>query len=295
MGIKSAKVGLSDLHYAILTSDTADGVTYEAAVPFAGSIEAKVTVESNEASEYSDNVLSDTAYGATKASVELTQKDVDLETQAVLLGHTLNGGVLVVNGSDVAPFVAIGFKALKNNGKNRYVWLLKGKFAEIDEGSKSKTETAELQNQVLKGSFGGLEYNGDVIRKTDEDVAGYIAATGTNWFTNGPTGSADTTPPTVTCVPTDGGTAAVAADIVLTFSEAIDTASLVIGESFILQTAAGAQIAGAGAWTVGNTVYTFNPTSNMSAGEHLVTLTRAIRDLSGNKLAEVNSFNFTAS
>ena len=93
MGIKSAKVGLSDLHYAILTSDTVSGTTYEAAVPFAGAIEAKVTVESNEANEFSDNVLSDTAYGAVKVSVELTQKDVDLEAQAALLGHTLSCGL----------------------------------------------------------------------------------------------------------------------------------------------------------------------------------------------------------
>ena len=293
MGVKSAKVGLSNLHYAICTSDTAAGVTYEAAVLFAGSIEAKVTVESNEANEFSDNVLSDTAYGAVKVTVELTQKDVDLETQAALLGHTLNGGVLVVNGNDVAPYVAIGFEALKNNGKKRFVWLLKGKFAEIDEGAKSKTATAELQQQTLKGTFGGLEYNSDVIRKTDEDVAGYIPAVGINWYTDGPFGSADTTPPTVVCVPADNATGvAVNANVVLTFNEAINTSSLIVGESFMLQKADGTQVVGVGVWNAGNTVYTFTPAVSMS-GSYEVIVTRAVKDLSGNKLASVNVFNFT--
>ena len=80
----------------------------------------------------------------------------------------------------------------------------------------------------------------------------------------------------------------------LTFSEAIATESVVYGESIILQKADGTQVAGAGAWSVGNTVYTFNPTSNLSASsDYVVIATKAIKDLAGNKLAAVNVFNFT--
>ena len=292
MGVKSAKVGLSSLYYAIQTSDVFGvGATYETPVAFAGAIEAGLAVETNEANEYSDNVLSDTAYGAVKISLTLKNKDVDLETQAALLGHTLAGGVLVVNGEDTAPYVAIGFKALKNNGKSRFVWLLKGKFAEVDEGAKSKTESAELQTQELKGTFGGLEYNGDIIRKTDEDVTGYVTATGSGWFAS-PLGNGDTTAPTVTCVPTDTASGiAVDANIVLTFDEAIATGSLVVDESFILQTSAGVPVVGAGAWTEGNTVYTFNPTNALS-GSYNIIVTRGVKDMAGNKLAAVNTFNF---
>lgn len=37
-------------------------------------------------------------------------------------------GDKVVEGVLIAPTLALGFKSKKNNGKYRYVWLLKGKF-----------------------------------------------------------------------------------------------------------------------------------------------------------------------
>ena len=183
MGEKSAKIGLDNLYYALLTTDTAQALTYAAPVKFAGAIEVKVTAENKEAVLYADNALAEVASSIGKVTLDLSVRDVDLDTQAALLGHEISGGVMAVNANDVAPYVAVGFRALKANGKYRYIWLLKGKFAEIDETGKSKGESVEFQTASLKGTFAAAEHNGNIITKADEDAAGYTAAVGSSWFT----------------------------------------------------------------------------------------------------------------
>jgi len=287
-----AKIGVSNFYYALVTADAAGGLTYSAPVAVPGLTQLDIKTASDTATLYADNGPYETASALGEITVDIDLADLDLATQAALLGHSLSGGVMVLNANDVAPNVAIGFKGLKGNGKYRYVWLLKGTFAEPDDTYKSKGEKVEYQTQKITGKFVITAYDGNWKRIADEDAAGYSATVGTNWFTS-PLGSGDTTPPTVTCVPADGASGVGATDnIVLTFSEEMDISSLVIGESFVLQKADGTDIAGAGAWTTGNTVYTFNPAPSLS-GAHNIIITKAVKDLAGNKLAAVNVFNFT--
>lgn len=106
--------------------------------------------------------------------------------------------------------------------------------------------------------------------------------------------AADTTAPTVTCVPTDGASGVVvSANIVWTFSEAIQPA-LVNSTNFVVMKADGTIVAGALTIGTNNTVVTFDPTSNLDAGTaHLAIVTKAVKDTAGNALAATNVFNFT--
>ena len=184
MTVQSAKIGLDQLHYALLTADTALALTYGTVTALPAAIEAKITAANTETVLYADNALSEVAYALGKVTLELNVKDIDLETQAALLGHSIALGVMVVNVNDVAPYVAVGFRSLKANGKYRYTWLLKGKFGEIDDNSKTRGETTEFQTATLKGVFGGTIHTGDVIRKSDEDATGYTSAVATAWWTS---------------------------------------------------------------------------------------------------------------
>ena len=49
------KVGLSDLHYALLTADSGTAVTYGAAVAVAGLIDASIKVASDTTILFADN------------------------------------------------------------------------------------------------------------------------------------------------------------------------------------------------------------------------------------------------
>jgi len=183
-GAKSGRVGLKDLHYALITSDTSAGITYATPVAFAGAMTAKITSQNDQATQYDDDGASEVAFARGKVTVEIKVRDLDVDTQAVLAGHTVTNGVQIENADDVPPYVAIGFRSIKANGKYRYVWLLKGQFVEADDDFETRGEKIAFQNSTLKGTFLKTEYNGNVEVKTDEDMTGFVPATATGWFTS---------------------------------------------------------------------------------------------------------------
>lgn len=287
------KVGVSKLYYAVCTSDTVDGVTYGTPARLQKVASVDVKTGANTATFYADNGPAETATALGEITVDISLGDLTLDEQAILLGHSIVGGVLQKHVDDTAPYIALMFEGLKSNGKKRFKKLLKGQFSEPDDSYKTKADKPEFQPMSITGKFVRRDYDGLWDKTADEDSIDYVASIGTNWYTS-VEGSADVTAPTVTCVPANSATnVAVTADIVLTFSEAMMASSLVVGSSFILQKSDGTQIAGAGVWTVGNTVYTFNPTASLAAGSsYNIIVTQAVKDLAGNALAAVNVFNF---
>jgi len=87
------------------------------------------------------------------------------------------------NANDVAPEVAILFESLKANGKKRFVKLLKGTFSEPDDTNKTKEDKIAFQTQKISGKFVIREFDGDWKHTTDEDAVGFVAGTGTAWYT----------------------------------------------------------------------------------------------------------------
>jgi len=178
---KGVQVGLKDLHYALLTTDDDTGTTYSTPEKIAGAITAKVSPTVNTSTLYADDGPDEVATALGEITVELNVKDLPLEVQAALLGHTLgDDGVLIKNAGDVAPYVAVGFKSVKSNGRYRYVWLYKGKFKPPEQDYKTKEDTPEFQTPTISGTFVKRQSDGDWQAIGDEDETGFTA--GATWF-----------------------------------------------------------------------------------------------------------------
>jgi phi13 family phage major tail protein len=183
-------IGISDLYYALITTDSA--AAYTPGVPTLLAPVAEISQEPNVSSEtqYADNTAFDTASGEGETVVTITITNLPLETQAILLGRVLDAvtGRMYDQGG-TPPYVALGFRSLKSNGKYRYYWFLKGKFELPGEAAKTKTDTVEFQPVELTftGIFSTFEFTvgpGAVKAKTkrvvgDEDVPNFSGAT---WF-----------------------------------------------------------------------------------------------------------------
>lgn len=290
-----SRVGINNLHYAKMTSDVkSTSVTYDAPVALPNVMSLDRKVGANSETLYADNGPSEINEVLGDITVAVNVIELTLEQKADLLGHSIVGGVMVSHVDDVAPYVALMFEGLKSNGKKRFKKLLKGKASELDENYQSKSDKPNPQTDTINFKFLKRDFDGLWEKTTDEESPDYVPATGANWYT-AVESDADVTAPTVTCVPADSATnVAATADVVLTFSEAMTTSTLVVGESFILQKSDGTQVAGAGAWNTGHTVYTFNPTASLTAGAtYNVLVTKAVKDLNGVALAAVNEFTFT--
>jgi len=226
------QVGLNSLYYAVLTSDTPLGATYNSPVAIAGAINAKISPKSNTETLYCDDGPDETVTSLGEIDVEFEAKDIDLNTQAALLGHSVTGGVLVKKSTDTAPYVALGFKSKKSNGSYRYVWLYKGKFALQEQEYQTAEDKPKFQTPKIKGTFIKRTFDNAWQKIGDEDHPDWAVSTGINWFTA--VDGAAPGPLTVTISPVDGASGVAAdANLTWTFANAIQ-ATDVTAANFIL-------------------------------------------------------------
>jgi phi13 family phage major tail protein len=127
---KGVQIGLSNVVVAeLLTDEIGSPATYEAPVRIPGAMTANVNPNTSTETLFADDGPYETATTIGGITLSLNVADLDLATQAKLFGHTMTAeGVLIRKSGDTPPWVAVGFKSLKSNGKYRYTWLAKGKF-----------------------------------------------------------------------------------------------------------------------------------------------------------------------
>ena len=176
-------IGVSNLHYAILTSDTAGGVTYGTPVEIPGITSINITPNPDiNAMLSGKKAQMQRACELGLIEVEIDASDIDLAIQAIWLGHTVSGGKMTLNAEDEAPDIAIGFKTVKSDGTFRYIWLYKGRFREPTVSHVTRGATITYAVPKLIGSFMSRDYDGNWQVSAEDGLAGWTASVGTNWF-----------------------------------------------------------------------------------------------------------------
>lgn len=179
-----AIIGLSNLHYALVTADTATATTYSAVKKISKIISADVKAASNFATLFADNGPSDVGSALGEISVDFEVADLPLEVVCDLLGHKLVNGIMVSNINDQAPYVAIMFEGLKPGGQTKYVKLLKGMFGEADDSFKTKEDKVTFQTTKISGKFVQRTFDSNWKYTADTESATYLPAIGTAWYTS---------------------------------------------------------------------------------------------------------------
>lgn len=105
----------------------------------------------------------------------------------------------------------------------------------------------------------------------------------------------DSTPPTISSVsPTDGAAAvAVGSDIVWTFSEAIQDASVNSSNFILMKASDGTTVAGTLSIDSTKKIVTLNPTVDLTAATPYIAVATGVKDLAGNVMAAASITNFT--
>lgn len=172
-------VGLKDLYYAVITM-TEDGVeSYAEPKKMAEVMTADLTVNTADGTLYADDAVSEIVKEFSNGQIKLGIKDLTPEVLAELLGQeATEDGVVWAGGDDEPPYVAVGFRAKKSEGKYRYVWLQKVKFKVPSESYETKGEsinfkTPEIEGDFTKASTG--KWKADYVGLETTDVA-------KNWF-----------------------------------------------------------------------------------------------------------------
>jgi phi13 family phage major tail protein len=176
------QIGLKDIHIAVLKNDTSAGAAYDTPVKLERAIAAKLSPKANSENIYSDDIVEDIITTFEGVDVEIELNQLSLTSRAKLQGAKVVKGVLIENKDDIPPTIALGFKSKKNNGKYRFVWLLKGKFELATDEYDTEAEKPKAQSAKLKGSFYPRDFDGNYRFIADEDADGVDATIIGAWF-----------------------------------------------------------------------------------------------------------------
>lgn len=175
-------IGVDNFHIAKLLTDPADGqATYDEVISFPWLQSVSIEPQSEEATLYADNQAVDTANVTSRFSLTIDTATLPLEYKALLLGHTIENGVMTVASGDTAPYFAVMFETTKRNGKRRYVKFLKVQFAEPAETAQTKEDGITYNTPTLSAT---AIYRNDkkALLQADEEAESYTASIGESWY-----------------------------------------------------------------------------------------------------------------
>lgn len=178
-------IGFDKCHYAICTEE-GQKETYGVPKAAPGAISIDITPNTNSATLYADDGAYEEASALGAIDIELGLADMDFKMQAEVLGHKLEKGILTRSSSDVQPYIAVGGRSLKSNGKYRYFWLVKGKLSVPEQSRQTKGENVEYNTPTFSGKFLKRNTDNAWIIEADEDAVDIEADTIKNWFTKVP-------------------------------------------------------------------------------------------------------------
>lgn len=177
-------IGFDMLHYAEVETDSTTSTTYKTPKRVVGAVSASINPNSSDSTFFADDGPMETSSALGKIELELSTANIPKADQAILLGHKVDTkGIMVRSSSDTPPWIAIGGRALKSNGKYKYFWLLKGKMSVPESKFQTKEENVEFQPSTLKGSFVKRDSDGSWMIECDEDDLDADDATIKAWFT----------------------------------------------------------------------------------------------------------------
>lgn len=155
----ATRIGCDNLVYAILATD--DGTTdptYGEVKSAPGVMGININPNASQETIFYDDGPGESATTLGNLDVEIQKNELTTENKADFLGHTIDSkGAIIYGANDVPPWLAIGYRTLKSNGKYRYVWLYKGKFLEPEDNSETKGDSINFQSETINGQFVKVE------------------------------------------------------------------------------------------------------------------------------------------
>ena len=183
-----ATIGLDKPYFSIITEDANGQETYGEPEVIAKAIQADLTVNTSTATLYADDGADETVDEFVNGKLSMGLNDIVSTVAAKMLGARVDSnGALVTSTEDVAPYVAVGFRARKANGKYRYFWLYRVKFGVPSTNLATKGESITFQTPTIEGTVmrrNKPDTQGKHPWKTEvtEGDTGVSAATISGWF-----------------------------------------------------------------------------------------------------------------
>ena len=183
-----ATIGLDRLYYAKITEAEDGEETYGLPVSLAKAITAELSIELAEATLYADDGAAEVIKDFRSGTLSLGVDDIGVAAAQDLTGAvTDDNGVLISASENKGGPVAVGFRALKADGKYRYFWLYKVVFGIPATNLQTKGDSITFSTPTIEGTVmrrNKLDGLGKHPWKAEvtESGTGVTTETITGWF-----------------------------------------------------------------------------------------------------------------
>ena len=289
-------VGIEKLYVALQTKDNLTGLTYNPPKYYDGVKTLLIKPKQNTEKLYAENMLWDQATTLDSVDIEADLADLSSAQRVELLGQTnaAVGGVYA-SGADIAPYVALLYKATLREGAKRYGVIYKGAFQIPDDLIEGQEGKVKFQPPKVVAIFQPTKYNGMWEYHVDTTDPNCPADIDSTWFNSVTIPAIDLIPPTVVTLPADAAAAVIAtANMVWTFDEAIDAEKVTAANFFMMNSTNGTLIPGGLTLDGTSKIVTLDPTAGLTAATaHIAICTTNVTDVAGNHLVATSITNFT--
>ncbi len=160
-----ATTGFDRLYYAKITEDADGNESYGKPVSLAKAIGADLSLELAQAILYADDAAAFVLKEFKNGKLTLRVADIGVNTAQDLLGYiTDDNGVLVSVTERDGGYVAIGFRAKKEDDRYRYFWLYRVKFGIPATNLETKGDSISFKTPSIEGT---------VMRRNRTDAQGH--------------------------------------------------------------------------------------------------------------------------
>lgn len=147
--------GVSDLVAAPLTADTLDEITYGEVFDIAGLANISRTTENGSETHYYDNAPSVVINSVGADTITCSVSGIPLDVLAKITGQIYDEETgMLIEGSGSSNYFALGYKTKTTDGRDIYVWRLKGKFSIPDSTHATETNGTEANGNEI--TFTGI-------------------------------------------------------------------------------------------------------------------------------------------
>jgi phi13 family phage major tail protein len=289
-------IGIEKMYVALLTKDDNTGLTYAVPKYYENIGELGIKPKQNTEKLFAENRLIDQATAFDSADVEIEQASLPSAQRAELLGQTIAAaGGVIAKSTDVAPYVAILYKATIRGGY-RYGVIYKGTFSLPDDQMKGQEGKIQFQTPKLKAVFQPANFNKMWEYHVDTVDPNCPSTIDTTWFNAVVIPDADITIPTLSNTTPANNAANVSVNSTFSwvFSEAIEPSTVNSGNFFVVKDSDGSLVTGTLVQSADKLTVTFTPSAALTTAiAYRAICTPGVKDLAGNALAAAQVRKFT--
>lgn len=166
-----AIIGLTDLHYAVITEEDNEKTVYGEVKRLGPAMALNLVPSFNRANLRADDkvLFSEASKGAI--AVTLNTAYLDPEVEAEILGKTVHpNGLISDNANDRPPYIAIGGRAKNARGGYDYFWIYRVQLTPAEQNMETQQETPTFQTPQLTGEALPRLHDGEEkVKAWDQD------------------------------------------------------------------------------------------------------------------------------